>query len=173
MNYQQKSSTVECFFISRIESADRSGVRRWMKSVDPVPQRPVRCSKPIFRPRLTTYPRKGSLVCVCLCVFVGVCVCEWMKWMGALLGRNRRNGTERNVAIYSRALITSNLPAVINHRRCVGRSVGRELAGVKTAGSKPGFSILEKNFTSCYIATHYTFSTAEISKLYSKEIIKF
>lgn len=49
----------------------------------------------------------------------------WSRWLDGLpeegcahcmLGRNRNNRTERNVAIYSRALITSNLPVVINHR---------------------------------------------------------
>lgn len=140
-----ESSTALGVFIiggERSRLTDRLFDDEWNRSIL-VPQRAVRCSKPIFRPRLTTYPRKAR-VCVCLCVSLSVDVCVRMKWMGALLGRNRRNGTERNVAIYSRALITSNLPAVINHRRwSVGRSraCGGEDCRIRTRIFPPGKKI--------------------------------
>lgn len=67
------------------------------------------------------------MVCVCVCVASMWCITVHMR--PALSGRRGRgarallgpepqqpNETERNVAIYSRTLITSNLPAVINHR---------------------------------------------------------
>ena len=96
LNLMKPKDIQSCFYCCNIDCSDGSSVRAWMKSVDPVPQRPVRCSKPIFRPRLTTYPRKAR-VCVCLYVSLS-CMCVWVDEMNGCIVRpepQERNGTER------------------------------------------------------------------------------